>query len=83
MKLSTFLLAGFVSANTDKYPPSHPVRRLDRVIQFSGEILESGAFNNKSEKWINKWKNHFRMNISRMRYSFGRGFQRCGFYDEK
>ena len=83
MKLSTILLAGFVSADEKKVPPRHPIQRLDRLVQFSGEILGSGAFNNKSTKWISRWSNKFTKNAERMKINFNRGNQRCGFYDEK
>ena len=50
MKFSTIFLAGVVSANEKKVPPRRPIARLDRLVQFSDEILESGAFN-KPTKW--------------------------------
>ena len=84
MKLSsTFFLVGQVFADEKKVPPRHPLQRLDRLVQFSGEILHSGAFNNKTDKWINRWTNKFSNNAARMERSFTRGNQRCGFYDEK
>ena len=82
MKLLTILLAGFVTAAEKKVPPRHPIQRLDRLVQFSGEILGSGAFNNKSEKWISRWSNKFEKNAGRMKTNFNRGNQRCGFYDD-
>ena len=45
MKFSTIFLAGLVSANEKKVPPSYPMVTLDRLVQFSAEILDSGAFN--------------------------------------
>ena len=83
MKLTSMLLASFVSGDEKKVPPRHPIQRLDRLVQFSGEILGSGAFNNKSENWINRWTNKFEKNAGRMKKNFQRGNQRCGFYDEK
>ena len=83
MKLSTIFLVGFVSADEKKVPPRHPLQRLNRLVQFSDEILNSGAFNNKSDKWINMWSNKFSNNAERMQKNFKRGNQRCGFYDEK
>ena len=83
MKLSTICLASLVSADEKKVPPRHPLQRLNRLVQFSDEILNSGAFNNKSEKWINRWTNKFAKNAGRMQTSFTRGNQRCGFYDAK
>ena len=83
MKLSTIFLAGLVSADEKKVPPRHPLQRLNRLVEFSDEILKSGAFNNKSEKWINRWSQKFSTNAGRMEKNFKRGNQRCGFYDEK
>ena len=83
MKLSKICLAGLVSADEKKVPPRHPLQRLNRLVQFSDEILNSGAFNNKSKKWIDRWTNKFSNNAARMKTSFTRGNQRCGFYDAK
>ena len=83
MKFSTIFLAGLVTGDEKKVPPRHPLQRLNRLVQFSDEILNSGAFNNKSEKWINRWTNKFAKNAGRMQTSFTRGNQRCGFYDAK
>ena len=83
MKLSVIFLAGLVSADEKKVPPRHPIQRLDRLVQFSDEILKSGAFNNKSDKWINRWSSKFSRNADRIKTSFTRGNQHCGFYDEK
>ena len=83
MKVSTIFLTGLVSADEKKVPPRHPLQRLNRLVEFSDEILNSGAFSNKSGKWINRWSNKFAKNASRMENSFTRGNQRCGFYDEK
>ena len=83
MKVSAIFLAGLVSADEKKVPPRHPIQRLNRLVQFSDEILNSGAFNNKSGKWIERWTLKFSTNAKRMQNSFTRGNQRCGFYDEK
>ena len=83
MKLSTIVLTGLVSADEKKVPPRHPLQRLNRLVEFSDEVLKSGAFNNKSDKWINRWSQKFSKNARRMENSFTRGKQRCGFYDEK
>ena len=83
MKFSTIFLAGPVSADEKKVPPRHPLQRLKRLVQFSDEILSSGALNNKSGKWIERWTNKFAKNAGRMETSFTRGNQRCGFYDKK
>ena len=82
MKLSTICLTGLASATEKKVPPRHPLQRLNRLVEFSSEILNSGAFNNKSIKWINRWEEKFANNADRMQVNFERGNQRCGFYDE-
>ena len=82
MKLSTICLAGLASATEKKVPPRHPLQRLNRLVQFTSEILNSGAFNNKSFSWIQNWERKFANNASRMERNFSRGNQRCGFYDE-
>ena len=83
MKLSVFYLAGLVSSTEKKVPPRHPLARLNRLVEFTSEILNSGAFNNnKSEKWIENWEKKFANNADRMKRNFQRGNQRCGYYDE-
>ena len=82
MKLSTICLAGLASATEKKVPPRHPLQRLNRLVQFTSEILNSGAFNNKSVRWIEMWERKFAFNARRMERNFSRGNQRCGFYDE-
>ena len=85
MKLATLFLVGtiqFVSAAEKKVPPRHPLQRLDRLVQFSDEILKSDAFKVKSKNWIQMWTKKFGNNAKRMGMSFNRGNQRCGFYDE-
>ena len=76
------VLSGLSSATEKKVPPRHPLQRLKRLVEFSSEILNSGAFNNKSSKWINNWEQKFANNGERMKVNFQRGNQRCGFYDE-
>ena len=82
MKLSAICLVGFASATEKKVPPRHPLQRLNRLVEFTSEILNSGAFNNKSVRWIENWELKFARNAARMEYNFSRGNQRCGFYDE-
>ena len=62
MKISLICLSGLASATEKKVPPSHPLQRLKRLVEFSSEILNSGAFNNKSSKWINNWEQKFSNN---------------------
>merc|ERR1712235_91640 len=54
----------------------------NRLVEFTSEILNSGAFNNKPERWIKMWEEKFANNAERMENNFTRGNQRCGFYDE-
>ena len=84
MKLSSAVIVAVASAQNDekKVPPRHPLQRLNRLVEFSSEILNSGAFNNKSIKWINRWELKFANNGNRMKVNFERGNQRCGFYDD-
>ena len=83
MKLLKFSLVGLVSCDQKKVPPRHPLQRLNRLVQFSGEILNSGAFNDKSDRWTKMWNQKFSRNAERMEKNFLRGNQRCGFYDSK
>ena len=81
MKISTILLTGLAWADEKKVPPRHPIQRLNRLVQFTDEILDSGYFSNMSDKFIPIWKNKFETNAKRMERNFQRGNQRCGFYD--
>ena len=83
MKLSTIVLAGLATADDKKVPPRHPIQRLTRLVQFTDEILNSGAFNGQSQKWIQIWTKKFANNAERMERNFFRGNQRCGTYDER
>ena len=82
MKFSAIFLASLVSCDEKKVPPRHPLQRLNRLVKFSAEILNSGAFNNKPDRWIIMWSKKFSKNADRMENSFTRGNQRCGFYDD-
>ena len=82
MKISPIYLVSLTAAEK-KVPPRHPIRRLNRLVEFSKEILDSGFFNHKSGKWNSIWKNKFENNAGRMEKNFNRGNQRCGFYDEQ
>ena len=81
MKVSAICLAGLASASEKKVPPRHPLQRLNRLVEFTSQILNSGAFN-RSEQWIQMWESKFANNADRMEKNFNRGNQRCGFYDE-
>ena len=85
MKIGAIVLAGLASADEErKVPPRHPLQRLNRLVEFSGEILNSGPFNNHgSEGWIDNWVRKFSINGDRMEKAFTRGQQRCGYYDNE
>ena len=77
MKLSFALLA-VAAAEDKKVPPRHPLQRLERLTEFSAEILDEWFSFVPS---VNAWKNKFANNAARMERNFNRGNQRCGFYD--
>ena len=77
MKLSFALLA-VAAAEDKKVPPRHPLQRLERLTQFSAEILDEWFSFVPS---VNSWKQKFANNAERMERNFNRGNQRCGFYD--
>merc|ERR1712050_36242 len=60
-------------------PRRHPLQRLNRLVQFSEEILNDWyGFLPSKDRWIAK----FATNAGRMEKNFNRGNQRCGYYDE-
>ena len=77
MKLSVALIAA-VAADDKKVPPRHPLQRLNRLTEFSAEILDDWFGFVPS---VTAWKNKFANNAARMERNFNRGNQRCGFYD--
>lgn len=80
MKFSAaVVVAAAVSATEKKVPSRHPVQRLNRLVEFTEEILTDWFdFLPSQQAWINK----FATNAGRMERNFERGNQRCGFYDE-
>merc|ERR1711937_539566 len=78
MKLSFALLA-VAAADDKKVPPRHPLQRLNRLTEFSHEILDDWFSFVPSKA---AWKRKFTRNAERMKTNFERGNQRCGFYDE-
>jgi len=79
MKFSAAILATVALAEEKKVPPRHPLQRLNKLTQFSEEILSDWfGFLPSQQKWIEK----FARNAGRMEQNFNRGNQRCGFYDE-
>ena len=77
MKLSVALIA-VAAAEDKKVPPRHPLQRLNRLTEFSAEILDDWFGFVPS---VDAWKNKFARNAERMERNFNRGNQRCGFYD--
>ena len=82
MKISPAVIVAVASAQQDekKVPPRHPLQRLNRLVEFTEEIMtEHFPFLPSQQAWINK----FATNAGRMERNFNRGNQRCGFYDEE
>merc|ERR1712131_64023 len=81
MKFSPAVIVALASAQDEKkVPPRHPLQRLERLTEFSEEILTDWfSFLPSQQKWIQKFAN----NAERMQVNFERGNQRCGFYDEE
>merc|ERR1712025_847796 len=79
MKLSVAFLAAIAQADEKKVPPRHPLQRLNRLVQFSAELLDDWYGFLPSQE---KWKKKFATNAARMEKNFQRGNQRCGYYDE-
>ena len=77
MKLSVALIA-VAAAEDKKVPPRHPLQRLNRLTEFSAEILDDWFGFVPS---VDAWKAKFARNAERMERNFNRGNQRCGFYD--
>ena len=78
MKLSLALLSAVAVADDKKVPPRHPLQRLNKLVQFSEELMNDWySFLPSQQNWINK----FAANADRMEKNFNRGNQKCGFYD--
>merc|ERR1712025_316843 len=72
-------LADKASAQDNKkVPPRHPLDRLDRLVEFSAELLDTWYQFLPSR---DAWRNKFEINAARMSRNFERGNQRCGFFD--
>ena len=79
MKFSPALLFAVAAAEDKKVPPRHPLQRLNRLTEFTEEILNDWfTFLPSKDSWVAK----FAANAERMERNFNRGNQRCGFYDE-
>ena len=79
MKISPAVLVAVASAQEKKVPPRHPLQRLNKLVDFTEEIMNDWfSFLPSQQAWIKKFEN----NAARMQRNFERGNQRCGFYDE-
>merc|ERR1711920_563225 len=79
MKFPPALLFAVAAAEDKKVPPRHPLQRLNRLTEFTEEILNDWFnFLPSKDAWVAKFAN----NAARMESNFNRGNQRCGFYDE-
>ena len=80
MKISPAVIVAVASAQDEKkVPPRHPLQRLNRLVEFTEEIMNDWfSFLPSQQAWIQKFEN----NAARMERNFNRGNQRCGFYDE-
>ena len=81
MKISPAVIVAVASAQNGekKVPPRHPLQRLNRLVEFTEEIMNDWfSFLPSQQAWIDK----FATNAERMERNFNRGNQRCGFYDE-
>ena len=76
MKIAAFLAVAAHAQDDDrKVPPRHPLQRLNRLVEFSHELLDDWY------NWLpskDAWKDKFEKNADRMGRNFERGNQRCG-----
>lgn len=81
MKLGSIVIACLAQASTDADADRNvnPLQRLNRLVEFGDEILNSGSFNNKPARWITNWVRKIAVNGQRMEKAFLRGDQRCGY----
>ena len=80
MKFSPALLFAVAAADDKKVPPRHPLQRLNRLTEFTDELLSNWFTFLPSHE---AWKAKFSRNAERMARNFSRDTQRCGFYDEE
>ena len=79
MKLLALVIAAAMAQGDEKkVPPRHPLQRLNRLVQFSHELLDDWFTFLPSK---DSWKGKFERNAGRMKKNFERGNQRCGYYD--
>ena len=78
MKITQAVIFAVAAADEKKVPPRHPLQRLDRLVEFSTELLEDHfGFWKRQAKFITK----FSKAADRMRDAFERNGEKCGFYD--
>jgi len=78
MKLTQAVLFAVATADDKKVPPRHPLQRLNRLVEFSTELLtDHFGFWKRQEKYISK----FSKAAARMKNAFERNDQKCGYYD--
>ena len=78
MKFTPALLFALASADDKKVPPRHPLQRLNRLTEFTEEMLNDWfSWLPSKDAWVQK----FATNARRMKSNFERGNQRCGHYD--
>ena len=59
MKFSPALLLTVASADDKKVPPRHPLQRLDRLTEFSEELLTNWySWLPSKDNWVGKFKNN-------------------------
>ena len=51
MKIAGIYLASVAFADEKKVPPRHPLQRLNRLVEFSHEFIDSGWFLYQSGNW--------------------------------
>ena len=77
--LPVYVALAAAQGDEKKVPPRHPLQRLERLVEFSDEILDQWYTFLPSKA---SWKNKFGRNAGRMERNFERGNQICGHYDE-
>merc|ERR1712156_150157 len=59
MKFSPAILVAVASAQDKKVPPRHPLQRLNRLVEFTEEIMTQWfSFLPSQQAWIKKFENN-------------------------
>merc|ERR1711979_61393 len=78
MKITQAVIFAVAAADEKKVPPRHPLQRLNRLVEFSTELLtDHFDWWKRQEKFISK----FSKAADRMKNAFERNEQKCGYYD--